>query len=54
MQNAYIERNNGSIGRELLNTYLFYSLAEVKMMTEEWRYDYNHERPIKHWAIYRQ
>jgi putative transposase len=47
MQNAYIERKNGSIRRELLNTWLFYSLAEVRVMTEEWRNDYNHERPHK-------
>lgn len=47
MQNAYIERKNGSIRRELLNTWLFYSLAEVRIMTEEWRQDYNHERPHK-------
>jgi len=47
MQNAYIERNNGSIRRELLNTFLFDSLAEVRMMTEEWRHDYNLERPHK-------
>ncbi len=46
-QNAYIERKNGSIRRELLNTWLFYSLAEVRIMTEEWRHDYNHERPHK-------
>ncbi len=47
MQNAYIERKNGSIRRELLNTYLFQSLAEVRIMTQEWRHDYNHERPHK-------
>ena len=47
MQNAYIERNNGSIRRELLNTFLFDSLAEVRIMTEEWRHDYNLERPHK-------
>jgi putative transposase len=47
MQNAYIERNNGSMRRELLNTFLFDSLAEVRIMTEEWRSDYNHERPHK-------
>jgi putative transposase len=46
-QNAYIERKNGSIRRELLNAYLFYSLAEVRAMIEEWRADYNTERPHK-------
>lgn len=47
MQNAYIERKNGSIRRELLNAYLFYSLPEVRTMSEEWRTDYNTERPHK-------
>lgn len=47
MQNAYIERKNGSMRRELLNAYLFYSLAEVRTMSEEWRSDYNTERPHK-------
>jgi putative transposase len=47
MQNAYIERKNGSIRRELLNAYLFYSLTEVRTMSEEWRIDYNTERPHK-------
>jgi len=47
MQNAYTERKNGSIRRELLNAYLFYSLAEVRAMSEAWRIDYNTERPHK-------
>jgi len=44
-QNAYIERNNGSLRRELLNAYLFTSLKEVRMMAQEWQQDYNNERP---------
>lgn len=47
MQNAYIERKNGSIRRELLNVYLFSSLNEVRVMAQEWRNDYNHNRPHK-------
>lgn len=47
MQNGYIERKNGSIRRELLNAYLFTSLGEVRILSEEWRLDYNTERPHK-------
>lgn len=47
MQNGFIERKNGSLRRELLNAYLFYSLIEVRQMSEEWRVDYNTERPHK-------
>jgi putative transposase len=44
-QNAYIERCNGSIRRELLNAYIFKTLPEVRIKTEEWRIDYNYNRP---------
>jgi putative transposase len=44
-QNAYIERCNGSIRRELLNAYIFKTLHEVRIKTEEWRMDYNYNRP---------
>ena len=47
MQNSLIERKNGSLRRELLNAYLFGSLAEVRIMSEKWRLDYNTERPHK-------
>jgi putative transposase len=46
-QNAFIERQNGSLRRGLLNAYLFYSLAEVRVMAQEWQLDYNTERPHK-------
>lgn len=45
MQNGFIERNNGSLRKELLDAYLFYTLNEVRIMAEEWQHDYNFERP---------
>ena len=45
MQNGFVERNNGSLRKELLDAYLFYSLPEVRGMAQQWRQDYNYERP---------
>lgn len=47
MQNAYIERKNGSMRRELLSAYAFDTLKEARHLCEAWRTDYNHERPHK-------
>lgn len=47
MQNAFIERCNGNIRKELLNAYVFTTLAEVRQKAEEWMMDYNSERPHK-------
>lgn len=47
MQNGFIERKNGSIRRELLNAYSFTTLIQVREFCEEYRLDFNIERPHK-------
>jgi putative transposase len=44
-QNAFIERLNGTIRRDILNAYVFKTLTQVKEVTKEWIYDYNNNRP---------
>jgi putative transposase len=45
IQNAYIESFNGRLRDECLNQHWFVSLGEAREMIEEWREDYNQQRP---------
>lgn len=47
MQNAYVERQNGSLRREILDAWAFESLREARGILGQWRQDYNTERPHK-------
>ena len=44
-QNAYIERFTRTYRREVLDAYVFASLAQVRAETESWLQTYNTERP---------
>ena len=44
-QNAYIESFNGRYREECLNQHWFTSIGEAQEIIEEWRIDYNTERP---------
>jgi len=44
-QNAWIESFNGRLRDELLNAWRFDSLLEAKVLIEDWRIDYNMNRP---------
>ena len=46
-QNAFIERFNRSYRTEVLDVYLFESLAEIRALTERWLVAYNQERPYQ-------
>lgn len=44
-ENAYIESFNGKFRDECLNEHWFISLRHARKVIEEWRQDYNDERP---------
>jgi len=44
-QNAFIERFNRSLRNEVLDLYLFRNLAQVRQLVNQWRTQYNEQRP---------
>lgn len=44
-ENAYAETFNGKLEDELLGREIFFTLAESKVLIEQYRLEYNHERP---------
>ena len=44
-QNAYIERFNRSYRTEVLDAFVFHTIAEVRALTAAWLISYNTERP---------
>lgn len=45
VDNAFIESFNGKFRDECLNENLFIDLLDARIKSEEWRIEYNHERP---------
>lgn len=46
-QNAYVESFNGRLRDECLNEHWFVSLAHARQVIENWRREYNEQRPKK-------
>lgn len=44
-QNGYIESFNGKLRTECLNQHIFRNLYEAREIIEDWRWDYNEQRP---------
>jgi transposase InsO family protein len=44
-ENGYVESFNARLRDELLDAEVFHTLAEVRMLIEQWRRDYNTARP---------
>ena len=45
MQNGYIERFNRTYREDILDAYLFRSIQEVRILSQQWIQDYNHHHP---------
>ncbi|MCP4602777.1 MAG: transposase [Proteobacteria bacterium] len=45
VQNAFVESFNGKFRDECLNEHWFTNLADARQTIEEWRIDYNTQRP---------
>jgi putative transposase len=49
-QNPYVESFGSRVRDELLGIELFQTLAEAKLLVEDWRHDYNTNRPTRRLA----
>ncbi len=45
MQNGYVERLNRTFREDVLNAYQFETLEQLRILSDEWVYDYNYMKP---------